>query len=221
MAVIIPAYQAEATILPLVRSIVALRLPLIVVDDASSDATAILASTSGAMVIRRRINGGKGMTLREGLREALKKDYSWFLTMDADGQHLASEIPRFLERARQGNAELIIGNRMSDPSGMPMERRLTNRFMSWLLSRLAGQSVPDTQCGFRLISRRLLEKVTLTSERFDIESELVVKSAWSGFRIDSVPVSSVYRRHMSFVRPFKDAVQFLRFLGRIRRYRPC
>ncbi|MBI3614910.1 MAG: glycosyltransferase family 2 protein [Candidatus Omnitrophica bacterium] len=210
--VLIPAYQAQAMIGSLVGQAAAQGLPVIVVDDASSDQTSQRAEESGARVIRRQVNGGKGRALREGLEHALKAGYDWILTMDADGQHLPSEIPRFLEAAAQGSADLILGNRMENPKGMPLDRRLTNWLMSRILSSVAGQRFPDTQCGFRLIGRRVLEQVDLDRDRFEIESELLVKSAWAGARIVSIPVSSVYDRNTSFIRPGRDTLRFFRFL---------
>jgi len=217
--VLIPAYQAQATIRPLVRDILAQGLPVIVVDDASSDETFREAQASGARVIRRPFNGGKGLALREGLDAALEGGYRWILTMDADGQHLPSEIPHFLRAGAQGNADLIVGNRMQNPKGMPLDRQLTNRAMSWILSAIAGQRIPDSQCGFRLISRRLIEQLDLSCDRFEIESELLVKSAWAGCRIVSIPVSSVYRRTSSFIRPVRDTFRFFRFLFMLRKGR--
>lgn len=215
--VVIPAFEAEAAIGGLVRAIVRKRLPVIVVDDASHDGTSLQAELAGATVLRRDQNGGKGMALREAFPVVLQRPYDWVITMDADGQHLPSEIPKFLRAAEAGGADLILGNRMSDPRGMPLDRRLTNQFMSWVLSVVSGQRVPDSQCGFRMISRCVLEGVRLTSDRFEVESELVVKAARAGYRIRSIPVSSVYRSEPSFIRPIHDAVRFLRFLFSSRR----
>ena len=212
VVVVIPAYQAKQTIGPLVTEVKRMGLPVIVVDDASNDGTAKAAETAGASVIRRGMNGGKGAALRDGIPAALQMGCGWVLTLDADGQHLVSEIPLFLEESRRGGADLLIGNRMGRPRGMPLDRWVTNRFMSWILSRIAGQKVPDTQCGFRMIRREVLEKVRLTSDRFEVESELVIRAARAGFRIASVPVSSVYRRQSSFIRPLRDTVRFFRFL---------
>lgn len=208
----IPAYQARATIGGLVREIRSQGLPAVVVDDASTDGTASEAEGAGAEVIRRPANGGKGVALREGMASVCRQGYDWIVTMDADGQHLASEIPRLLGEAASGQAGLILGNRMGQPQGMPLDRRVTNGFMSWLISRLVRQELPDTQCGFRAISRRLLESVTLATDRFEIESELVLKAARAGFSIRSVPVASVYRRQLSFIRPIRDTVRFVRLL---------
>ncbi|MBI3318047.1 MAG: glycosyltransferase family 2 protein [Candidatus Omnitrophica bacterium] len=213
----IPAYQAEGTIEPLVAAVLGLKIPVMVVDDASSDRTLLRARAAGARVIVRLTNGGKGTALREGISEALRNGFDWVIALDADGQHLPAEIPRFLEAAGRGEGDLIIGNRMKDPRGMPLARRVTNGFMSWLLSRLIRQRVPDTQCGFRMMSRRLLSTTPLASSRFEIESELVVRAAESGFRIASVPVTSVYRRNLSFIRPVKDTCRFFLFLLSLRR----
>lgn len=191
--------------------------PVVVVNDASTDATPERARHAGARVLTRSSNGGKGTALREGLALARDEGFDWILTMDADGQHLPSEIPSFLRERDRGGAGLIIGNRMRNPRGMPFDRRVTNRLMSWLISRIVGQEIPDTQCGFRLISRRVLEKVHLTSRRFEVESELVMKSARAGFQIVSVPVASVYRRQISFIRPIRDTFRFARFLWSLRK----
>ena len=213
---VIPAYRAAKMIRPIVEQVLSLGLPVIVVDDGSADGTSSEARKAGATVVTRPANGGKGASLREGFAVALRDGYDWVLTLDADGQHLPREIPRFLEAAERGEADLILGNRMSAPKGMPLGRRLTNGIMSWLLSRVSGQRVPDTQCGFRLISRSVLERILLTSDRFEIDSEVVVKTARAGFRIASVPVSSVYIQHASFIRPFRDTIRFLRFLRSVR-----
>ena len=217
--VVIPAYRAKGSIGALVSEVARMGLPVIVVDDASEDGTADEAAGAGASVIRRRINGGKGAALREGISKALQGGCGWILVMDADGQHLPAEIPLFLQEARRTDADLLIGNRMGRPRGMPLDRWASNRVMSWILSRVSGQKVPDTQCGFRLIRRQVLEKVRLTCDRFEVESELVVRAARAGFRIASVPISSVYRRQISFIRPFRDTVRFLRFLCRLKKER--
>ena len=217
MTVVIPAYQARKTIGPLVTEIRAQGLPVIVVDDASDDGTAKAAEAAGAFVIRRGANGGKGAALRDAIPAALQTGCEWVLTLDADGQHLVSEIPLFLQETERDRADLLIGNRMGRPRGMPLDRWITNLFMSWIISRIARQKVPDTQCGFRMAHRRVLEKVRLVSNRFEVESEWVIRAAGAGFRIASVPVTSVYRRQISFIRPLRDTLRFFRLLSRLRK----
>ncbi len=217
--VVIPAYRAEAAIESVVKATLEQGLHVIVVDDASGDDTGAMAKKAGAAVIHRAVNGGKGAALREGLQAALQEGFRWILTMDADGQHLPAEIPRFIQIAAEGKVDVILGSRMWNPRGMPFERRLTNWFMSWLLSRITGQRIPDSQCGFRLISHRALKNLDLTSDRFEIESELVIKSSWAGFTLTSIPVSSVYEKHSSFIHPLRDTVRFLLFLRSLRQLR--
>lgn len=213
---VIPAYRAEGTVGPLVESLRAAGFPVVVVDDGSGDGTAGAAEAAGARVIRRPLNGGKGAALRDGFSAALEGGYGWVLTLDADGQHLPAEIPAFL-KAREEGVGAVVGNRMGDPRGMPLDRRLANRWMSRVISRMAGQEVPDTQCGFRLVSRRVLDSLALSSDRFEIDSELVLRVGWAGVAIRSVPVSSVYRRENSFIRPLRDTARFFLFLSRMRR----
>ena len=217
VAVVIPAYQAKQTIGPLVAEIRKMGLPVIVVDDASDDGTAAATESEGATVIRRPVNGGKGAALREGIPAALAAGCEWVVTLDADGQHLVSEIPRFLEEAERGRADLLIGNRMGRPRGMPLDRWVTNLIMSRIIPKAVGQKVPDTQCGFRMIHHRVMEKVRLTSDRFEVETEMVIRAARAGFRIASVPVSSVYRRQISFIRPLRDTLRFFRLLSLLRK----
>ena len=217
---VIPAYQARAAIVPLIAEMRRMGLPVIVVDDASNDGTAKAAEAAGAQVIRRPVNGGKGAALRDGIPAALQRGCDWVLMLDADGQHLVSEIPLFFQEAQRGGADLLIGNRMHQPRGMPLDRWVTNRIMSWIISNMVGQKIPDTQCGFRMIHRRVMEKVRLTSDRFEVETEMVIRTVRAGFRIASVPVSSVYRRHSSFIHPLRDTVRFFRFLSRLQREKP-
>ncbi|HTL69865.1 MAG TPA: hypothetical protein VL404_01095, partial [Candidatus Eisenbacteria bacterium] len=116
------------------------------------------------------------------------------------------------EALSRGGA-LILGNRMSRPEGMPLVRRLTNRFMSSILSALAGQRVPDSQCGYRALSRELVSRLRLRTDRFEIESEMLLEASRMGFRVSSVPVRCVYADEKSQVNPFRDTLRFLRFLA--------
>jgi glycosyltransferase involved in cell wall biosynthesis len=141
------------------------------------------------------------------------------ITMDADGQHDPGDLPRFLEAYQRTGIPVLIGNRMADTTSMPVVRRLTNRCMSWLLSREMGQFVPDTQCGYRLFRCDVIPRVTTTSARFAAESEILLHVAERGIRIDAVPVTTIYRDEKSKINPWRDTLRFFEMILRYRRER--
>src|SRR6185436_5873883 len=115
---------------------------VLVVDDGSTDLTPKEAHRAGAAVIRHSHNQGKGAALSTGLAAAQNQGFAWALTMDGDGQHAGSDIPKFFRCAADTGATLVIGNRMRDPAPMPTVRRLVNRWMSHRISARAGRNLP-------------------------------------------------------------------------------
>jgi hypothetical protein len=132
--------------------------------------------------------------------------------MDGDAQHSPDDIQRFVELARSHNNAMVIGNRMSDPKKMPLDRKLTNIFMSFVVSLICGQRVPDSQCGFRLIKRDLLQNIKIESSRFEVESEILIKASRAKTKILSVPIESRYGKEASQINPLWDTCRFIIFL---------
>jgi len=209
--VIIPTYNEAKTIGNLIRSIRSQNLEVIVVDDGSQDDTYKIASDCGAVVLRNENNLGKGTSLVRGLNYALAKNFDAAITMDGDGQHLAEEIPYFIRLARYSDGDILIGNRMHQTKNMPRIRVLTNKFMSWFISAVTRQKIPDSQCGFRLIKKEVLRKMSLVSSKFEIESEMLIKGSRLGFKIQSVPIKTVYSGEKSRIHPVIDTLRFFRF----------
>lgn len=216
---VIPAFHERSRIGDVVQQVRVCLPDILVVDDGSGDGTAEEAEAAGAVVIRHPQNRGKGVALQTGFEEARKRGYEAAVTLDADGQHLPSEIPAFIEAYRRTGIPVLIGNRMWNAAGMPFVRRCTNRFMSWLLSREMGQYVPDTQCGFRLFRCDVIPFVQAHSERFAAESEILLHVAARRIRIDSVRISTVYGDEKSKIHPLADTVRFFRMLRAFRRGR--
>ena len=185
---------------------------VVVIDDGSPDEYPAEAEKLGYKVLRHEENLGKGEALKTGFRWAVKNSYSAVVTIDGDGQHDPSLIGPLLEKAEAGGADIIIGTRMRDVRVMPRIRILVNKTTSWIISKLAGQYIEDSQSGFRFISSRVLEKVTLEGSRYDLESEILIKAARSGFRIDSIQIPTLYGEQTSYIRPLKEAVGFLRLV---------
>jgi len=212
VCVIVPAYNEARDIAGVVKSIKELGLSVLVVDDGSVDHTAEIARNSGADILRNEINRGKGASLIAGFHYVLSGDFDAVITMDADGQHSPQDLPYFLQFAQEKNADIIIGNRMTKVKSMPLLRLATNKFMSWLISKIAKQKIPDTQCGFRFIKCSALRKMDLKTTKYEIESEVLIKASRLGLRIDSIPIRTIYQGEKSRINPIFDTVRFFKFI---------
>ena len=207
--VVIPAFNAAQSLGPLIERIKAHRLDVIVVDDGSQDRTPSVAAAAGALVISHLRNAGKGRALRTGFDYACRAGYDGVITMDSDGQHDPAEIPIFIRTAEHTEAAIVLGNRMTDGAVMPPARRLTNALMSDIVSAVARQPIPDSQCGYRFIRREALEEITLRAMRYEIETELVLKAAARRWTIVSIPIRSIYDNHQSYIKPLREGIRFV------------
>lgn len=213
---VVPAYREAKRIADVVRRIREHAPDVIVVDDGSDDDTAAEAEKAGAVVLRHTANQGKGAALHTGFQYAREHGYEVLVTLDADGQHDPAELPKFLEAYRRTGIPVLVGNRRAGLERMPFVRRCTNLFMSRLLSRMMGQYVADTQCGYRLYRCDILPLVSAGSRRFAAESEILLRLAQRGVRMDSVRVSTIYGDETSKIHPAADTI---RFFGMLLRYR--
>lgn len=214
--VIIPAYNEGRVFESILKSLKARGLSVLAVDDGSEDETYAVAQKWADVVIRSKKNLGKGVSLKKGITYLLSnEDFDYLVTMDADGQHSPDDLDKFLKQAEAGSS-FVVGNRMANPLGMPRIRVITNKLMSWLISKIVGQYIPDSQCGFRMIKRQVLEKIAIRTKKFEIESEILIKAAGLGFSIKSLPVKSIYFANpQSKIRPFRDALRFIKFISRV------
>jgi len=217
VAVVIPAYGEEKHVGEVVLRTRALVDHVLVVDDGSSDKTAECARAAGAEVIVHPENRGKGETIKTGFRHWLDRQFEFVIILDADGQHRPEEIDRFLRVAASHGAALVLGNRMNDLDRMPLLRRIVNRYMSKRISRFCGQEIPDTQCGFRMLHRRLIPELLGGAARFDYETEMLIIASRKGFLIQSVPISTVYFDEVSTIHPVRDTVRFFKLMRRYRK----
>ena len=213
VCVVIPAYNEERNIARAAKEARRFGYPVLVVDDGSSDKTVENAKAiDGVEVLALRTNQGKGAALRSAFARCVDKNFAALILMDADGQHDPAELDTFLQALHKGDFDIVVGNRMGNPEGMPLVRRITNRFLSWIISSLTRQNIPDSQCGYRALKAAVLSVVTLHTARFEIESEMLLQAARLGFRIGSVPIRSVYEGEKSQIRPLRDTFRFFRFL---------
>jgi glycosyltransferase involved in cell wall biosynthesis len=215
VAAAIPAYHEAAHVGGVAERVRAQLDRVLVIDDGSTDATAARARAGGAEVIVHPVNLGKGEAIKTGLRHWLERpEIEFILLLDSDGQHLPEEIPRFFQAAAATEASLLIGTRMNDVRAMPFVRRVVNRYMSGRISRLCGQDVPDTQCGYRMIHRDVVPLLLAGTSRFDYETEMLIVASRAGFRIASVPISTIYSDEVSSIHPVRDTIRFFRLMRR-------
>ncbi|HLP78509.1 MAG TPA: glycosyltransferase family 2 protein [Candidatus Paceibacterota bacterium] len=210
-AVIIPCLNESSAIGSLVRAVRAQLPAVLVVDDGSIDDTSEKAVQAGAEVVRHGFTKGKGAALQAGWNRARNQGFKWALTMDGDGQHSPSDIPKFLKCAEQTGADLVIGNRMGNPAGMPWLRRRVNLWMSRRISSAAQRSMPDSQCGFRLIHLEVLAGLSVNTAHFEIESEVLLAFARAGLRIEFVPIQVIYKTEQSKINPLRDTVRWFKW----------
>ena len=214
---LIPAHDEGPRIEPVVTAALE-HLPVVVVDDGSSDDTAALARAAGATVIEQRPNQGKGAALRAGFRRSIDDGAEAILTLDADGQHDPAEIPRFLAAwdGASRQPDLVIGRR--NFRSMPPIRRLSNELGRRAFSWAVGQDVPDNQSGFRLVSRRLAA-ATLDSREdgFAFEVEQITTCLRMRGSIEWVPIRTIYAGSPSHIRPIAHLREFLQIVRQARR----
>jgi glycosyltransferase involved in cell wall biosynthesis len=208
-AVVIPCLNEQSTIAPLVRAVGAYFRTVYVVDDGSTDNTSETAREAGAIVLRHETNLGKGAALRFGWERAREAGFGWVLTLDGDGQHSAEDIPSFFECVEERGAALVVGNRMPGMEKMPWLRRHVNRWMSSRLSRLAGQRLPDSQCGYRLMRLEAWAKLPIATSHFEIESDVLLAFLQAGYRVEFVPVQVIYKTEQSKIHPIWDSWRWL------------
>jgi glycosyltransferase involved in cell wall biosynthesis len=218
IAAVIPAYCEEKHVGEVVLRTRAQLDHVLVVDDGSTDQTALHAREAGAEVIVHPKNRGKGETIKTGLRYWFDRGFDFVIILDADGQHRPEEIDRFVAAtAPPTQSKFLVGNRMNDVSRMPLVRRIVNRYMSEKISRVCGQHIPDTQCGFRMLHRQLIPDMLGGAERFDYETEMLIFASRKGYRVDSVPISTVYSDEVSSIHPIRDTLRFFQLMRRYKK----
>jgi len=199
-----PAYNAEGTIGLVVSGALKYVEQVLVADDGSTDRTARIAAKAGARVLSNGKNRGKGYTLKVLFQRAAAEGYDAVISMDADGQHEPEEIPRFLEAHAKAPNDIIVGSRMGEQSKIPRARYNSMHVARFFISIAANHFIEDTQCGFRLYPLSLIQRMSLTQEKYVTESEILMKAGDMGAFITSVSIGAIYGDHVSHFKPVID-----------------
>ncbi len=210
---VIPAYNAGLYLGKVIDDVKRHVRDILVIDDGSTDDTGATAITRGVNLIRNETNKGKGAALKRGFEYAIAGGHEWVITIDSDGQHDPAYIPAFISTLAATRADMIIGSRKGNLADMPFDRRCSNYLTSRILSWLLGARIEDSQSGFRLMSVAMLASLNLTSEGYQLESELIIKAVRAGFKIAFVPVKVVYGRNFpSSIRNIEDTYRWVRMV---------
>lgn len=204
--VIVPTYNNGKTLRRVLDSVLQHTSNIIVVNDGSTDQTAaILEDYPQLFQIHHEKNSGKGTALRNGFKKAVSLGFDYAITIDSDGQHFASDLPKFIEEIKTDGEALLIGSRNMTQDGVPKKSSFGNNFSNFWFWFETGIRLEDTQSGYRLYPLRRIPKRYVT-RKFEFEIEVIVRSAWKGVPVKNIPIDILYdpTERVSHFRPFKD-----------------
>lgn len=208
VCVIIPTYNNETTLAKVIEDVAGYCSHIIVVNDGSTDRTAdIVKQFSAVQFISYTQNAGKGWALRTAFRHAIEKGYKYAITIDSDGQHFAKDLPAFISKLEEVPNSVIIGARNMGQASVPGGSSFGNKFSNFWFKVETGITSPDTQSGYRLYPLEPMKKMRFITRKYEFEIEVLVRLAWKGVKVVSVPVTVYYaprEERISHFRPYKD-----------------
>lgn len=208
ICVIIPTYNNEKTIVDVIHGVQHYTDQIIVVNDGSTDNTLeVLKAIEGIEVLGYAKNVGKGFAIRTAFAFALNKGYDYAITIDSDGQHFPDDLPIFIDKLQSSADAIIVGSRNIETEGMPAKNTFANKFSNFWFWAETGLRLPDTQSGFRLYPIKRYKKSRFYTRKYEFEIEVLVRSAWSGIDIETVPIRVYYppeEERITHFRPLPD-----------------
>ena len=206
--VIIPTYNNAATLAAVIEDVAQYSNHIIVVNDGATDNTVdIVKQYPAVQFINYTPNVGKGWALRKAFRYAIDKGYKYGISIDSDGQHFAKDLPAFINKLEEEPNAVIIGVRNMGQASVPGGSSFGNNVSNFWFKVETGISSPDTQSGYRLYPLAVLSKMRFFTRKYEFEIEVLVRAAWKGVTILSIPVSVYYapkEERISHFRPYKD-----------------
>lgn len=215
-AVIVPVYNGADFLPELINRIgkICTRQQIFMVNDGSQDGTSTILRDSGVELIEFIHNRGKGAALQAGFTAALDRGFRFAVTLDADLQHPPELFPVFLEVQNREDADLVIGRRAFRPGVMPILRICSNSLTSGIVSLLSGQRIPDSQSGYRLYNLEVMKGMDFYSERFQFETEVILKFGRRKRKIVSLEIPVIYHGQESHISHFRDIANFIQVVLR-------
>lgn len=207
---VIPFYNEKETLKNILNETLKYVDVIFAVNDGSDDDWNYEQHNDKVHFINLDRNYGKGKALSAGFEAAAKNEIDLVVTLDADLQHEPKYIPHLVNCLQ--SYDLVIGNRLKDLKGMPIQRKISNMLTSFLLSRKTGQKIIDSQCGFRAYRLEVIKNIQTYYPGFEAESEMIIKAAKKGFKIGFVDVPTIYGNEKSKMKPVEAIVGFLKVL---------
>jgi glycosyltransferase involved in cell wall biosynthesis len=208
VCVIIPTYNNAATLAQVIQDVALYSKHIIVINDGSTDNTVeVVKQFPAVQFITYEQNVGKGWALRAAFRYAIEKGYKYAISIDSDGQHFAKDLPAFINKLEEEPNAVIIGARNMGQASVPGGSSFGNKFSNFWFKVETGITSPDTQSGYRLYPLEPLKKMRFITRKYEFEIEVLVRLAWKGVKVISVPVTVYYapkEERISHFRPFKD-----------------
>jgi glycosyltransferase involved in cell wall biosynthesis len=212
ICVIIPTYNNQPFLTQVLDSVLQYTTSVIVVDDGSTDATqTVLAHYQSQITcLSYSPNKGKGYAFNRGFDKAEKLGFSYAITMDSDGQHLAEDLPLFVEAIKKNPEAMIIGSRALKQKNMPRKNTFANQFSNFWFTVQTGIKLPDTQTGFRLYPLARMRGMRTFTHRYEAELELLVRAAWKNIPLIPIPIQVYYPKENERITHFRPSIDFLR-----------
>ncbi|MBZ5858881.1 DUF2062 domain-containing protein [Flavihumibacter profundi] len=206
--VLIPTYNNATSLPAVIEDVYRFTANIIVVNDGSTDNTeTALAKYPGVKIVSYPKNRGKGYALRKGFEKARDEGYDYAISIDADGQHYAADLPVLLGQIDAHPRAIVVGARNMNVENVPGKSSFGNRFSNFWFWLYTGIKAPDTQSGYRLYPVKALGDINFFTRKYEFEVEVLVCSAWRGIEVLFVPVKVYYppkEERVSHFRPFKD-----------------
>ncbi len=206
--VIIPTYNNAKTLGNVIERALLHNLPLLVINDGSTDDTRnVLSQFANIQIINLEKNQGKGVALKTALRWAIEQNYRYAVTLDSDGQHYPEDISVFLSEIEQSPDTLLVGSRNLQAENMPAKNTFANKFSNFWFRIETGIKMNDTQSGYRLYPLHKLKGLKFFTGRYEFELEILVRAAWRGIEVTNIPIRVYYppeEERISHFRPLRD-----------------
>ena len=208
---VIPFYNERGTINEIIQSTLPFVNTVIAIDDGSTDnSSENVTVLENVILLKNDTNRGKGFTLRRGLVYAVENGFDEIVTIDADLQHNPGEIPLLCSKLNL--YPIVIGNRLNNLKDMPLQRRMSNKITSFLLSIKTGQKILDSQSGFRAYRAEVIKNITTTKNGYEAESEILIKASRKGYNIGFADISTIYGDEISKMNPVTSTIGFIKLM---------